>query len=203
MKKQKDNIFIRIYNGLLRENPTAVLCIGLCPSLAVSVTAKGALAMGIITAFVLILTETIASLLKKLIPEKGRLLMYLVLSACFTTIFKLFLNAFFPDISEMLGIFVALTAVNGIIFSRIDNYALDHNPVLSFFDAVGMGAGFTLVITVLGCIREILGLGTIFGFRVLFTQYTISITALAPGGFFILACIIAFANRINGGGKHE
>lgn len=203
MRKEKDNIFIRLYNGILRENPTAVLCIGLCPTLAVSTTAKAALAMGIITAFVLILTETFASILKKLIPEKGRILMYLIVSACFTTIFKLFLNALYPDISELLGIFVAITAVNGIIFSRIDKYALSHNPVLSFFDALGMGIGFTLIITILGCVREILGLGTIFGIRILMPNYTLPIAALAPGGFFILACIIAVANKLNGGGKHE
>lgn len=196
---KKDSILKRLSSGILFENPTLVLCLGLCPTLAVSTTAKNGLAMGIVTAIVLILSEFVISLMKKIIPSKDRMIVYVLIAACFTTIMQLILNAYFPDISESLGIFVSLTAVNGLIFGRADGYAIENNPVLSIFDGIGFGIGYTIIITLLGAIREILGIGTIFGIRVIPDGYTLSIAALAPGAFFLLAILIAIANKIRGG----
>lgn len=197
--QKKDTIFTRLYHGILVENPTAVLCLGLCPTLAVTTTAKNGLAMGIVTGIVLVLSEFFISLLKRVIPKKDRMIIYVLISACFTTIMQLVLNAYFPDISESLGVFVSLTAVNGVIFGRADNYAMQNNPGLALFDGIGFGIGYTLIITILGAVREILGIGTIFGIRVIPDGYTLSIAALAPGAFFLLACIIAVAQKIKGG----
>lgn len=196
---KKDTIFTRLYNGILKENPTVILCLGLCPTLAVTTTAKNGLSMGIVTGIVLVLSEFFISLLKRIIPKKERIIVYVLISACFTTLMQLVLNAYFPNVSESLGIFVSLTAVNGVIFGRADAYAIKNNPGLSLFDGIGFGIGYTLVITVLGAIREILGIGTIFGIRVIPDGYTLSIAALAPGAFFLLACLIAIANKIKGG----
>ncbi len=197
--RKKDTIFTRLYHGILLENPTVVLGLGLCPTLAVTTTAKNGLAMGIITAIVLALSELIISQVKRIMPKKDRVLVYVLVAALFTTLVQLALNAFFPDISESLGVFVALTAVNGLIFGRADAYAVEHNLFLSLFDGIGFGIGYTLIITILGALREILGIGTIFGIRVIPDGYTLSIAALAPGAFFLLACIIAVANKIRGG----
>ncbi len=196
---KKDTIFTRLYHGIFVENPTVVLCLGLCPTLAVTTTAKNGLAMGIVTGIVLVLSEFFISLLKRVIPKRERMLVYVLISACFTTLMQLALNAYFPDISESLGIFVALTAVNGVIFGRADAYAMKNNPGLALFDGIGFGIGYTLIITILGALREILGIGTIFGIRVIPDGYTLSIAALAPGAFFLLACLIAIANKIKGG----
>lgn len=196
---KKDTIFTRLYHGILVENPTVVLCLGLCPTLAVTTTAKNGLAMGIVTAIVLVLSEFFISLLKRIIPKRERIFVYVLIAACFTTLVQMALNAYFPDISESLGIFVSLTAVNGVIFGRADAYASKNNPGLALFDGIGFGIGYTLIITILGAIREILGIGTIFGIRVIPDGYTFSIAALAPGAFFLLACLIAIANKIKGG----
>ncbi|MBR3241844.1 MAG: electron transport complex subunit RsxE [Parasporobacterium sp.] len=196
---KKDTIFKRLYHGILLENPTVVLCLGLCPTLAVSTTAKNGLAMGIVTAVVLILSEFVISLMKRIISPKDRMIIYVLVAACFTTLVQIVLDAYFPEISESLGIFVSLTAVNGLIFGRADGYALKKNPFLSIFDGIGFGIGFTLIITILGAIREIIGLGTIFGIRIIPAGCTLSIAAMAPGAFFLLACLIAVANKIRGG----
>lgn len=196
---KKDTIFTRLYHGIFLENPTVVLCLGLCPTLAVSTTAKNGLAMGIVTMIVLILSEFVISLLKRIIPSRDRMIIYVIVAACFTTILQLVMNAYYPEISESLGIFISLTAVNGLIFGRADGYAIEHNPILSIFDGIGFGIGYTLILTIFGAIREILGIGTIFGIRVIPDGYTLTIAALAPGAFFLLACLIAVANKIRGG----
>lgn len=198
-KLRRDTIFTRLYYGMIKENPTLILCVGFAPTLAVTTTAKNGLAMGIITALVLLLTEFFVSLLKRAIPKKDRTAAYAIISACFATLLQLALDAYYPDYSEALGIFVSLIAVNGLIFSRAENYAVKHNPFLALFDGIGFGIGFTFVITLMGAIRELLGIGTIFGIRVIPDGYTISIAALAPGAFFLLACLIALANKLKGG----
>lgn len=198
---KKDSVLKRLYHGIVLENPTLVLCLGLCPTLAVTTTAQNALAMGIITAVVLVLSELVISLLKKIIPVRERMIIYVLVAACFTTIMQLVMNAWFPEISESLGIFISLTAVNGLIFGRADGYAIENNPLLSVFDGIGFGIGYTLVITFFGAFREIIGIGTIFGIRIIPDGYTLSIAAMAPGAFFLLACLIAAANKIRGGRK--
>lgn len=197
--QKKDTIFTRLYHGILLENPTVILCLGLCPTLAVTTTAKNGLAIGIVTTIVLILSELTVSILRKILPVKDRMIAYVLITAGFTTLVEIGLNAWFPDVAESLGVFVPLTAVNGIIFGRADGYAVRKNPGLSAFDGLGFGIGFTLIATILGALREILGIGTIFGIRILPDGYTLSVAALAPGAFFLLACIIAIANKIRGG----
>ncbi len=199
MRTKKDTLFIRIYNGLIKENPTMILCLGFCPTLAVSTTAKKALVMGIFTTAVLILSNLILSLTRKRIPQKERFLAFILVIGSLTTVAQLFLKAYFPDISEALGIYVPLTAVNSLLYDRAEKYAMHNNAVLSFFDGVGMGLGFTLIITVLGALREMIGIGTIFGYRIIPDGFTVPAAALAPGAFILLACLIAIGNKIRGG----
>ena len=201
MKEEKDTIVKRLYNGIIKENPVWVLCLGLCPAIAVVVTAKNGLTMGIFTAVVLILSNFFISLLKKVIPENERLIIYIIIVGSFTAVSQIFLKTYYPEINESLGIFVSLTSVNSVIYYRAEIYAYQKNPVLSLFDGIGVGIGYTVFLTIFGAIREILGLGTIFGIRIIPDNFTISITALAPGAFFILAGLIALANRISGGKK--
>ncbi len=201
MKEAKDTIFKRLYYGIIKENPILVMCLGLCPAIAVVVTAQNGLAMGGFTAVVLILSNFFISLLKKAIPEGERLLVYIIIVGCFTALTQIFLKAYYPEINEALGIFVSLTAVNTIIYYRAENYAMKANPFLSLFDGIGVGIGYAFMLTLFGAIREILGVGTIFGFRIIPDGFTFSIAALAPGAFFLLACLIALANRIGGGKK--
>lgn len=198
-QRKKDTVFTRLYHGILKENPVVVLCLGLCPTLAVTTTAKNGLAMGIITAIVLVLSEFFISVLKRFLDEKNMFLVFILMTACFATVVQLVLNAYFPDVSESLGVFVSLTAVSGVIFGRARDYAVQNNPLMSLFDGIGFGIGYILMITFLGAVREILGMGTIFGIRLIPDDYTFSIAALAPGGFFLLACMIAIANKIGGG----
>lgn len=199
MNQNKDNIFRRLYHGFLKENPTLFLYLGLCPTLAVSTTAVYALAMGAFTTAVLILSNVLISVCKRIIPEEDRLLGYILIAAGLTVAGQLFLKAYFPSISEGLGIFIPLTAVNGIIYDRAENCAYTCNPGIALFDAIGMGIGYTFVITLLGAIREILAFGTVFNYRLIPNGYTISIAALAPGGLILLAFIMALANKIRGG----
>lgn len=199
MKEKKDNIFRRLYHGIWKENPTFVLCLGLCPTLAVSTTAIYALFMGAFTSAVLILTNLFVSALKTIIPKEQRLLGYLLLAASFTVAGQLFLKAYYPEISEALGIFIPLTAVNGVIYDRAERCAYISNPGIALFDGIGMGIGYTFIITLLGSIREIIAFGTIFGIRLIPADYTIPFTALAPGACIVLAFIMALANKIRGG----
>jgi len=200
---KKDTIFTRVYYGVIKENPIIVLVLGLCPALAVSATAQHGLAMGAFTTAVLIISNLFISLFKKLLPRSDKILMYILLIATFTTLAQLFLKAFFPEVNEALGVFAQLTAVNGVIYYRAENYAVSHNPVLSLFDGIGFGIGYTFIITLFGALREIIGLGTVFGIRIIPSDYTLSIGSMAPGAFFILACLIALGNKISKGGRRK
>ena len=196
MSEKKDNIFRRLYYGVLKQNPTVVLCLGLCPTLAVSTTAKNGLAMGIFTSVVLVLSNLFISLLRKLIPEAERILAFVLIIATFTTISQVFLQAYFPDISEALGIFIPLTAVNTVIYDRAEKYAIDHNPALSVFDGIGMGLGFTIALGILGLVREFIGSGTLFDITVLPEAFPRTLLfVMAPGAFFTLACLMAILNH--------
>ena len=199
MSQKKDNIFRRLYYGFLKENPILFLYLGLCPALAISTTAKFALAIGAFTTAVLILSNFLISVCKKIIPKEERILAYILIAAGLTIAGQFFLRAYYPDISEGLGIFVPLTAVNGIIYDRAEKCAYTSNPGIALFDGIGMGIGYTFIITLLGSIREIIAFGTVFGYRLIPNGYTISIAALAPGGFILLAFIMALANKIRGG----
>lgn len=198
---KKDTIFTRLYYGVIKENPIIVLALGLCPALAVSATAKNGLAMGVFTSVVLIVSNFFISLFKRLLPKGEKILLYVFLIASFTIVAQLFLKAYFPEVNEALGVFAQLTAVNGVIYYRAENYAVNKNPGLALFDGIGVSIGYTFIITLFGALREIIGLGTVFDIRIIPEGYNLSIASLAPGAFFILACLVALGNKISKGGR--
>ena len=187
----------RLYNGLIKENPTLVLMLGMCPTLAVTTSAVNGLGMGLSTTVVLIMSNMIISLLRKLIPDKVRMPAFIVIVASFVTIVDLLIQGFLPTLNDALGIYIPLIVVNCIILGRAEAYA-SKNPVLpSVFDGLGMGLGFTIALTIIGLVRELLGAGTAFGIRVLPSAYEpFSIFVMAPGAFFILALLTAIQNKL-------
>ena len=191
----------RLYNGLVKENPTFVLTLGMCPTLAVTTSAKNGLGMGLTTMVVLALSNAFISLLRKVIPDKVRIPAFIVIIASFVTVMELLLEGFLPSLYDALGIYIPLIVVNCIILGRAEAYA-SKNPVLpSLFDGIGMGLGFTIALTMIGAVRELLGAGQIFGMTVMPSGYVpVSIFIMAPGAFFVLAMLTAIQNqfKING-----
>lgn len=205
----------RIYNGLIKENPTFVLTLGMCPTLAVTTSAINGAGMGLSTMVVLILSNVFISLLRKVIPDKVRIPAFIVIIASFVTIVQLLLQGYVPSLYDSLGIYIPLIVVNCIILGRAEAYAYSNPVIPSFFDGLGMGLGFTAALTLIGACRELLGAGQLFGYQILgadnvfyqvgalrplamfLGEYTnISIFIMAPGAFFVLAFIIAGMNRI-------
>ncbi len=187
----------RLYNGLLKENPTFVLMLGMCPTLAVTTSAINGLGMGLTTAVVLALSNLIISLLRKIIPDKVRIPAFIVIIASFVTIVQLLLEAYLPSLNEALGVYIPLIVVNCIILGRAEAYAYFHGPISSLFDGIGMGLGFSLALTCIGAVRELLGTGKIFDMQVMPDSFTpIGIFVLAPGAFFVLAVLTAIQNFI-------
>ena len=193
MNKAKE----RLLNGLLKENPTFVLMLGMCPTLAVTTSAMNGLGMGLTTTVVLALSNAMISLLRNIIPDKVRIPAFIVVIASFVTIVELLLEGFIPSLYDALGIYIPLIVVNCIILGRAESYA-SKNPVIpSFFDGVGMGLGFAMALTIIGGIREILGAGEIFGYHIMPASFVpVSIFVLAPGAFFVLAVLTAIQNYI-------
>lgn len=187
----------RLLNGLLKENPTFVLMLGMCPTLAVTTSAMNGLGMGLTTTVVLALSNAMISLLRNIIPDKVRIPAFIVVIASFVTMVELLLEGFIPSLYDALGIYIPLIVVNCIILGRAEAYA-SKNPVLpSFFDGLGMGLGFSMALTIIGAIREIIGAGEVFGNRIMPASYVpVSIFVLAPGAFFVLACLTAIQNYI-------
>ncbi len=190
-------ILERLYNGLIKENPTFVMMLGMCPTLAVTTSCINGVGMGLTTTVVLALSNVFVSLLRKIIPSKVRVPAFIVIVASFVTIVQFLLEAYLPSLNESLGIYIPLIVVNCIILGRAESYA-SKNPVIpSFFDGLGMGLGFTFGLGVLGAVREIIGAGQIFGIDILPDALEpITIIGLAPGAFFVLACLVAIQNKI-------
>ena len=186
----------RLYNGVIKENPTLVLMLGMCPTLAVTTSAINGVGMGLTTTVVLVMSNLLISMLRKVIPDSVRIPAFIVIIASFVTIVQLLLQAYIPSLYSALGIYIPLIVVNCIILGRAEAYA-SKNPVIpSIFDGLGMGLGFTLGLTLIGIIREILGAGSIFGFRFLPENVdTLTIFILAPGAFFVLAILTALMNK--------
>lgn len=185
----------RLYNGLVRENPTFVLMLGMCPTLAVTTSAINGLGMGLTTTVVLMLSNLLISCLRKIIPNRVRIPAFIVIIASFVTMVELLLEAYIPSLNKSLGVYIPLIVVNCIILGRAESYAYSHSPVASFFDGLGMGLGFSFALTCIGAVREILGAGSLFGFSLLPESFTpISIFGLAPGAFFVLAGLTALQN---------
>ncbi|MCR5268684.1 MAG: electron transport complex subunit E [Lachnospiraceae bacterium] len=188
----------RLYNGILKENPTFVLILGMCPTLAVTTSAVNGLGMGLTTMAVLILSNMLISMLRKIIPDGVRIPAFIVVIASFVTVVELLLEAYIPSLYEALGLYIPLIVVNCIILGRAEAYASKNSVILSVFDGLGMGLGFTLALTLIGSIRELLGSGAVFGYHVLPAAYEpLTIFVLAPGAFFVLAFLIAIMNKIN------
>lgn len=185
----------RIYNGIIKENPTFVLMLGMCPTLAVTTTAINGVGMGLSTTAVLVFSNLIISALRKIIPDRVRIPAYIVVVASLVTIVQLLLQAFIPSLYESLGIFIPLIVVNCIILGRAEAYAAKNGPVESAFDGVGMGLGFTVGLTCIAIFREILGSGAVFGIELIPEAYHIAIFGLAPGAFFVLAGLTALQNK--------
>ena len=194
----------RLYNGLIKENPTFVLTLGMCPTLAVTTSAINGIGMGLSSTVVLVMSNLMISLLRKIIPDGVRMPAFIVIVASFVTMVQFLMQGYLPSLYDSLGIYIPLIVVNCIILGRAEAYA-SKNPVLpSAFDGLGMGLGFTCAITILGAVRELIGAGTILstGSSALVTipesVYTpASIFILAPGAFFVLAMCIAIMNKID------
>ena len=194
----KNNPVERLINGIIKENPTLVLTLGMCPTLAVTTSAINGIGMGLSTTAVLMFSNLVISLLRNFIPDRVRIPGYIVVIASLVTIVQFLLQAYVPSVNDSLGVYIPLIVVNCIILGRAEAYAGKNGPVNSFFDGLGMGLGFTLSLTILGAFRELLGAGTIFGFTVLSESFytPITIFILAPGAFFVLSCLVAIQNKI-------
>ena len=190
------NKFIeRLYNGIIKENPTFVLILGMCPTLAVTSSLVNGAGMGLSTMAVLVLSNMVISMLRNIIPNGVRVPAFIVIVASFVTILQFLLEAYLPSLNSALGIYIPLIVVNCIILGRAESYA-SKNPVLpSIFDGLGMGLGFTIALSLLGGFREILGAGTILGINIPHWD-GIGIFVMAPGAFFVLAALIAIQNQI-------
>lgn len=196
----------RLYNGLVKENPTFVLMLGMCPTLAVTTSAVNGLGMGLTTTVVLVMSNMLISMLRKVIPSSVRMPAFIVIVASFVTIVQFLLEGFVPSLYDSLGLYIPLIVVNCIILGRAESYA-SKNPVLpSVFDGLGMGLGFTVGLTSIGIVRELIGAGEVFGFRVMPDSYEpVTMFILAPGAFLVLAGLVALQNKIraNAGKKNR
>jgi len=187
-------------NGLIKENPVLVLVIGTCPTLALSTQAANGIGMGLSVLFVLTCSNVIISALKKVIPDTVRIPCYIVVIAAFVTIVQMVISAFFPALNESLGVYIPLIVVNCIILGRAEMFANKNSVVDSALDGIGMGIGYTIALTLMGCIRELLGNGTIFGVTVTANAITpMTIMTMAPGGFLTFGVMIAIVNVISKG----
>ena len=187
----------RLYNGIIKENPTFVLLLGMCPTLAVTTSGINGLGMGLSSAAVLILSNVIISALRKVIPGGVRMPAYIVIVASLVTVLQMLMQAYLPSLNDALGIYIPLIVVNCIILGRAEAFAGKNKVWASLFDGIGMGLGFTLSLTIIGTVREILGNGSFFGIDITFGVYQpISIIVLAPGAFLVLAMLVALRNKL-------
>lgn len=193
----KNKYFERLYNGVIRENPTLVLMLGMCPTLAVSTRAVNGIGMGLSTTAVLVLSNLVISLLRRIIPDQVRLPAYIVIVASLVTVTELLMEAYVPAVYEALGIYIPLIVVNCIILGRAEAYANKNTPGLAVMDGLGMGLGFTAALTLAGLVREILGNGTAFGAQILPESWEpIGIFVQPPGAFLVIALFVIILNAV-------
>ena len=185
-----------LVNGIIKENPTFVLLLGMCPTLGTTSSAINGMSMGLATMCVLILSNFIIALIKKLIPDAVRIPPYIVVIASLVTVLQMLIKAYAPDIDKSLGLFIPLIVVNCIILGRAESFAAKNGPVASIFDGIGIGLGFTLGLTSLGAVRELLGTGSIFGITLWGETYGMLMFVLAPGAFLVLGYLIVLFNKI-------
>ncbi len=194
---KKQNFFSVFMNGLIFENPTFSLMLGMCPTLAITTAGSNGVGMGLATTAVLVCSNLFISLLRNFIPEKVRIPSFIVVIASFVTMIDLFMKAYLPDLSASLGMYIPLIVVNCIIFARAESFAFKNPPVLSIADGLGMGLGFTFAITLLSVIREVIGNGTFFGATVMPAGYQpMAIMLQVPGGFVTLGLLLVAVNAL-------
>jgi len=186
-----------LLNGLIKENPTFVLFLGMCPTLATTTSAINGLSMGLATMAVLVCTNFVISCIKKVTPDMVRIPVFIVVIAAFVTILQMFMSAYAPDsINKALGIYIPLIVVNCIILGRAESFACKNSPIASIFDGLGIGLGFTFGLTLLGCVREFLGAGSLFGVVVMPETTNILLFVLPPGAFLTLGYLVAIFNKL-------
>jgi electron transport complex protein RnfE len=185
-----------IKNGITKENPTFVLMLGMCPTLATTTSAINGMSMGLATMFVLICSNVVISLIKNLTPDMVRIPVFIVVIASFVTILQMVMQAYLPDIYASLGLFIPLIVVNCIILGRAEGFASKNGAMASLMDGIGIGLGFTLGLTLLGICREVLGNGSIFGFTLLPETYNMLMFVLPPGAFITLGYLVAIVNKL-------
>ncbi len=192
----KNKALNTVLNGILRENPVFALVLGMCPTLATTTSAINGMSMGLATTFVLICSNVVISLLKNLIPDKVRIPAFIVVIATFVTMVQLLMQAYLPAIYEVLGLFIPLIVVNCIVLGRAEAFAAKNNVGLSALDGLGMGLGFTLALTLIGAVRELLGTGSLFGMNLYSETYGMLIFVLAPGAFIVLGYLMALVQKL-------
>lgn len=185
-----------LMNGIITENPTFVLLLGMCPTLGTTSSAMNGMSMGLATMFVLICSNMVISALKNVIPDMVRIPGYIVVIATFVTVVQMWMEAFIPDLYASLGLFIPLIVVNCIVLGRAEAFAAKNGVVASAFDGIGIGLGFTIALTLLGAVRELLGTGKLFNLTIMPEQFGSLIFVLAPGAFIALGFLIAIVNKL-------
>lgn len=184
-----------IYNGVVKENPTFVLLLGMCPTLATTTSAINGMSMGLATMFVLICSNFAISLMKKLVPDMVRIPVFVVVIAAFVSILQMLMEAYLPAINKSLGLYIPLIVVNCIILGRAEAFAAKNGPLASMCDGIGIGLGFTVALTLLGVVRELIGAGSVFGYVLLPETCNVLLFILPPGAFVTLGYLIALVNK--------
>lgn len=185
-----------LLNGLIKENPTFVLLLGMCPTLGTTSSAINGLSMGLATTFVLVCSNMVISLLKNIIPDKVRIPAFIVVIATFVTVVEMVMQAYLPALFDSLGLFIPLIVVNCIVLGRAEAFAAKNNVLSSMFDGLGMGLGFSFALTLLGAVRELLGTGKVFSLTLFSESYGMLVFVLAPGAFIALGYLIAIVNKL-------
>ena len=190
------NNFKVLMNGIIKENPTFVLLLGMCPTLGTTSSAINGMSMGLATMAVLVCSNLLISLIKNLVPDMVRIPAYVVVIATLVTVLQMVMQAYLPDLYATLGLFIPLIVVNCIILGRAEAFAAKNGPVASIFDGIGIGLGFTIALTLLGAVREFLGTGKVFDIALMPEEYGMIVFVLAPGAFIALGYLIAIVNRL-------
>ena len=190
------NYIKTITNGIVKENPTFVLLLGMCPTLATTTSATNGMSMGLATMFVLICSNFVISTIKNLVPDKVRIPVFVVFIAAFVSMLQMLMEAYLPEINKSLGIYIPLIVVNCVILGRAEAFACKNNPLASICDGIGIGLGFTIALTLLGAVREIIGAGSLFGTSLLPETCNVLLFVLPPGAFITLGYLIAIVNKL-------
>ena len=190
------NNFKVLMNGIVKENPTFVLLLGMCPTLGTTSSAINGMGMGLATMFVLVCSNVAISAIKNLIPDMVRIPSYIVVIASFVTLLQMVMQAYVPSLYKTLGLFIPLIVVNCIVLGRAEAFAAKNSPLPALFDGLGIGLGFTIALTLLGSVRELLGTGKVFGFTLFPEDYGVLFFILAPGAFIALGYLIAIVNKL-------